>query len=91
MAFQRGREKTGGKQKGSKNKKTVQWDILGESIMNEHTEKFNTELAKLNDKDFMDMYIKVLEYFKPKQNRTDITTKGEKIIPPSITFFDEDQ
>lgn len=80
-----------GRPKGTRNKKTVQWEVLGDSIMNEHTEKFNTELAKLNGKDFMDMYVKVLEYFKPKQNRTDITSGGEKINPPKIKFFDTDK
>jgi hypothetical protein len=80
-----------GKPKGAKSKKTIQWEILGESIMNEHTEKFNAELSKLNGEKFMDMYVKVLEYFKPKQNRTDITTGGEKINPPTIKFFDTDK
>ena len=75
---------------GSKNKKTVQWEALGESIMNEHTEKFNEELAKLKGNQFMEMYIKVLEYFKPKLNRTDITTGGDKINPPAITFFESE-
>lgn len=77
-----------GKPKGTKSKKTIQWDALGESIMNEHTERFNSSLNDLDDDKFMDMYIKVLEYFKPKQNRTDITSGGEKINPPTIKFFD---
>ena len=68
-----------GKPKGIKSQKTQQWEVLGESIMNEHTEKFNSELNKLHGEKFMDMYIKVLEYFKPKQMRTDLTTKGNEI------------
>lgn len=80
-----------GRPKGTKNKKTQQWEILGESIMNEHTERFNASLESLDDDKFMDMYIKVLEYFKPKQNRTDITSGGEKINPPTIKFFDTDK
>jgi hypothetical protein len=80
-----------GRPKGTKNKKTEQWEVLGASIMNEHTEKFNNEMSKLQGEKFMDMYIKVLEYFKPKQNRTDITTGGEKINPPKIAFFDTDK
>jgi len=91
MPFKKGREKTGGKPRGSRNKKTQQWEALGESIMNKHTKKFNEELDKLSGEKFMEMYIKVLEYFKPKQNRTDITTGGNRINPPRIEFINTDE
>jgi hypothetical protein len=87
MPFEKGHNKVGGKQKGSKNKRTLQWDTLGEAITNEHTERFNEVLNDMDDDKFADTFIKVLEYFKPKQNRTDITSGGEKINPPKITFF----
>jgi hypothetical protein len=76
-----------GRPKGTKNKKTVQWEALGDAITNEHTERFNRVLDAMDDDKFADTYIKVLEYFKPKQNRTDITSGGEKINPPKIKFF----
>ena len=76
-----------GRPKGTKNKKTLQWEALSESITSEHTERFNRVLNAMEDDKFADTYIKVLEYFKPKQNRTDITTGGEKINPPKIKFF----
>lgn len=64
-----------GRKKGSKSEKTKQWEVLGESIMNEHTERFNEELNKLQGKDFIQAYTQVLEYFKPKLQRTEL--KGE--------------
>lgn len=89
MGLPKGRtNNTKGKPRGTKSKKTIQWEALGESIMNEHTERFNDVLHSMEDDKFADTFIKVLEYFKPKQNRTDITTGGEKINPPSIQFFD---
>ena len=63
---------SGGRPKGAKNQRTKQWDALGESIMNEHTERFNAMLAKLDEKEFGEMYLKVLEYFKPKLSRSEV-------------------
>ena len=81
MAFKKGHSgNTKGKPKGTKSKKTIQWELLADSIVNEHTERFNSEMKILSGREFMDMYIKVLEYFKPKLNRTDILSDGEKIV-----------
>lgn len=88
MPFKKGQSGNArGKPTGTKSKKTVQWELLGDSIMNKHTERFNGVLKAMDDDKFADTFIKVLEYFKPKQNRTDITSGGEKINPPKITFF----
>jgi len=78
-----------GKPKGIKNKRTVEWEKLGDAIAEKHTKRFNDLLNQMADEKFVDTYIKVLEYFKPKLNRTDITTNGEKINPPAIKFFDD--
>lgn len=76
-----------GRPKGAKNKRTLQWEALGEAITGECTERFYEEIEKLEGKEYIDAYTKILEYFKPKQNRTDITSGGEKISPPKIKFF----
>jgi len=75
MPFEKGKEKTGGRKQGSINKKTIEWEQLGEAIQNEHTERFNKILNNLPDDKFSDKYLQILEYFKPKQQRTEI--KGE--------------
>lgn len=82
-----------GRPAGSKNEKTKQWEALGESIMSVHTEAFNRILTEKMEGDpdtFLDLYLKVLEYFKPKLARTETKTEisvKEKIRP---SWFDEE-
>lgn len=74
-----------GKPKGAISNKTKQWEALSESIVTTHAERFNTCLASMDDEQFSNLFIKVLEFFKPKYNRTeiaadvDITTNTEPI------------
>jgi hypothetical protein len=79
---------------GSKNKRTEQWEQLGESITGQQAEKFNEFLDKLwnsrNDEDKMiasELYLKTLEYFKPKQARQTIV--GEADSPVQIIISDK--
>lgn len=75
-----------GRPKGAKDHKTRQWDALGEAICNEHTERFNTVLAKMEDEDFAEMYLKTLEYFKPKLSRQEVKSEvTNKHQPVQIT------
>lgn len=75
MPFVKGQKKTGGKTTGTLNKKSQQWEALGESIVTVHAKKFHDELSKLSGTYFIDAYTKVLSYFKPQLARTEI--KGE--------------
>ena len=75
MARPKGIPKTGGRTKGTKNVKTSQWEELGAKIIGEGAERFMKVLDSLEDEDFTRNYIQILEYFKPKQQRTEI--KGE--------------
>ena len=83
----------GSKSKRGKSTKTKQWEALGESIMEVHTDRFNDILSKSNDTSFVDLYLKILEYFQPKLQRSDIDIKsdGEQINIPPITFFNNDK
>lgn len=83
-----------GRPVGSKNKRTEQWEQLGESITGQQAEKFNDFLDKLwnsrNDEDKMiasELYLKTLEYFKPKQARQTIV--GEADSPVQIIISDK--
>lgn len=79
-----------GKPVGAKSERTKQWEALHESIVGSHAEKFNKLLDSLylraleDDDDAMEMYmsnyVKLLEYFKPKQARTVMV--GEENAPP---------
>lgn len=61
----------GGKPKGAVSEKTKFWEALKDFIINEGSEKFKDEMEKLEGKDFINTYINVLEYFKPKLQRSD--------------------
>jgi hypothetical protein len=86
MPFEKGKNKTGGRTKGKSNKKTEQWELLGESIANQHTEKFNSILDKLEGREFINAYLQTLEYFKPKLQRTELA--GDKDNPININPVD---
>lgn len=86
MRFQKGNK---GKPKGTKSKKTIQWEQLQEDIVGYHSERFNRRLVELMESEDpkialkgMEMFCNVLEYFKPKQSR--ITHAGEKESPINI-------
>lgn len=65
-----------GRVPGSKNEKTLQWEELGRSLLSVHSERANQILADCGDDIFLDNYGKLLEYFKPKQARTEIKQDG---------------
>jgi hypothetical protein len=57
--------------------KTKEWEELGDAIKTRHSERFNTILDDLPDEKFVDKYLQVLEYFKPKLARTETKHEGE--------------
>lgn len=65
---------------GGKHEKTRQWEELGEAIRTKHSDRFNTILAGLEDDKFLDRYLQVLEYFKPKLARTEVKQEGEIVV-----------
>lgn len=82
------------KPKGAKSEKTKQWEELHESIVGVHADKFNSILQQWADSydpdeqaAFVDAYMKILEYFKPKQART--VHAGEQNAPVQITISDK--
>ena len=73
-------KKTGGKKKGTPNKKTLQWEAIGEALITVHSERFNQILATSDDDKFSKLFLDVMEYFKPKQSRVETEQKGEQVI-----------
>lgn len=90
MTFVKGKVKTGGRVMGSKNERTLQWEALGESIVTTHTDRFNTILANSNDKEFSDRFLQVLEYFKPKLNRTTLEG-GDKPVDVQVFMIGDQE
>ena len=82
MPKKKGCEKTGGRKPNTPNKKTEQWLIFSEYVLNGGLEKFEQELSKLQGKDFINAFTTLLEYHKPKLARTELTGKeGKDLIP----------
>lgn len=69
-----------GRPSGTKNKKTLEWEALGEAITSKHAERLNIELAKLEGKEFIQSYAQILEYFKPKLQRTELKSENKTTL-----------
>jgi hypothetical protein len=65
-----------GRPKGSKNQRTMEWEALGEAILSKHSARANEVLSTMPDDKFLENYGKLLEYFKPKQSRTEVKQEG---------------
>jgi len=69
-----------GKPKGTKSKKTLQWEELGAEIIGNGAERFKKVISEMDDSDFTKNYLMILEYFKPKQQRTEVDSKQDIVI-----------
>ena len=67
---------------GALSKKTILWNQLGEWFISDGALKFIQEMKKLEGKEFINAYSQMLEYFKPKLSRSEITADIGEI--PSI-------
>ena len=72
MKFEEGHSKIGGRSKGTKNKKTLLLESFAKTIVEDGMEKFQEELMKLRGKSFITAYLDLLEYVKPKLQRSSI-------------------
>lgn len=71
-----------GRPPGAKNKRTEQWEQFVEYCMTGGLDKFRKALDSLKDKDYIEAYLKLLEYHQPKLQRSEVeqTNTGERII-----------
>ncbi len=76
MPFQKGykRSPKAGMKKGQKTAKVQAWDMLGEMITGRMTEDVMKYIDTLPDKEKLDVYLKLLDYFKPKMRQSDNKT-----------------
>jgi hypothetical protein len=82
MAFKSNKDaaECGKKSKRGKSKKTEQWERMGEFILIEGTEKYIKHLKTLDGKEFAFEFRSILEYFQPKQIRSENNNKNENIV-----------
>lgn len=71
----------GYKPKGAISQKSIAWQNLGEFITEGGAERLKRIMLECDDTTFMKAYIQLIEYFKPKQSRTEMekTNDREKI------------
>jgi len=90
LAAPKGNKYSTGRPPGSKAEKTIQWEALGEALLTRHSERANEVMNNLDDEAFLDNYIKLIEYFKPKQARTEIKQEGVQQIEVLVKRPDAD-
>lgn len=82
-----------GKEKGVKHNKTQQWEELAESITTTQAEYFSRYMANLwtsadpkHHATAAELYLKTLEYFKPKYSRVESSVEltGDGLVPLTI-------
>ena len=71
--------KFAGSRKGVPNKKTSQWEAFSQYCVEGGLERFERELNTLEGKDYVNAFINLLEFHKPKLNRT--TLDGNQTTP----------
>lgn len=79
-AFKKGHK--GVKPKGSVSKKTLEWNNLGSLVTEKGAGRVFKIMDKAPDPIFLDIYFKLLSYFKPQLARTDVNQNntGEQVI-----------
>ena len=83
------------KEAGKKSKRGVSekvrfWNELKDYITEKGADKFKAELMKLSGKDFINTYVSVLEFFKPKLQRSQVESKNETVIFNETKTYEAD-
>ena len=76
-----------GRPVGSKNERTIMWEQLGEYVVTSGAERAMAILASMDEVEFLHYYLTMLEYFKPKQARTQVV--GDREAPVQIIISDK--
>ncbi len=82
-----------GKPKGSKGRKTAQREELADSITGEQADHVSNYMAELweggkeSKREAAELYLKTVEYFKPKQARVESIITGDVSLT-SVRFED---
>ena len=54
------------------------WDLVSEKMTGEYAERFMREMEALSGREFIRVYTKMIEYFKPKVTRVEAKDKEEE-------------
>lgn len=75
-----------GKPIGAASKKTKILNTFAQVIIEDNNNRFNQELASLKGKAYVDAYLSLLEYVKPKLARVALEGDPDNPISINITF-----
>jgi hypothetical protein len=75
-----------GRPKGSLSAKTQGWELLKETITTGLTDKFMREMESLEGTAYINAYLNVMEYFKPKLSRSEVISQNENIETITVTL-----
>jgi hypothetical protein len=81
----------GKKSKPGKHAKTKQWEALGELISNELTGDVMDYIQSLPPEEKFKAYKDLLEYFKPKLQRSEIRAEIGELQSPTLNFKSLDE
>lgn len=71
-----------GRKEGDKNAKTVQWELMGEYLTNAGVKRYEELMQQADATEFPKLFLQVIEYFKPKLARKELTgADGKDLIP----------
>ncbi len=73
MAGKGGKQEGAGRPSGAKNKKTIQWETFSKYCLEGGLVKFKAELNTLEGRDYVESFLKLLEFHKPKLSRSQLT------------------
>ena len=68
-----------GKPKGVVSEKTRGWNLLKDAITTDLTDKFMTEMEKLDGTAYINAYLNVLEFFRPRLSRVESKVENTNI------------
>ena len=83
--FKKGKEKTGGKQKGTENKLTKAARELFVETLEKQVPNVETALAEVYKKDkakYLELFAKYAQYFVPKKIEATVKDETIVVIPP---------
>lgn len=75
MAFKKGNKLAKGREAGSKNVKTLEWEEFGKAIVEGNLPWMKTHLETLKKNEpekAFDLIVELMEYFKPKLSRQEL-------------------
>ena len=77
-----------GKPKGALSAKRKAWELIGDSLVNECSDKFMEEMNKLEGTAYINAFLNIMEFFKPKLSRQESLNTNVELDRVTVTIAD---